>query len=162
MLTLLKSLVVPLLEYCCKLWKSWKSKDIQAMEAIQRTFTYKMTGVQHLNTGKSTRTQILLSPKTQCTLYTVIVYIYICKITQHIEPNINGTMGHKIKIRKHPRHITQCVIQYPSNRNPAQSIQENAITVTVFVGRLCNSLPKYLRDIKSDKTEKLKFELDNF
>ena len=49
MLTLLKSLVIPLLEYCCRLWIPWKAKDIQAIEAIQRTFTYKITEAQHLN-----------------------------------------------------------------------------------------------------------------
>ena len=75
-------------------------------------------------------------------------------------PNIDGTMGHKIKSRKHPRHGTQSVIQYPTNRNPAQSLQENVITV--FGPRLYNSLPKYLRDIESVKTEKFKFELDTF
>ena len=75
-------------------------------------------------------------------------------------PNIDGTMGHKIKTRKHPRHGTQCVIQYPINRNPAQSLQENGITV--FRPRLYNSLPKYLRDIESFKTEKFKLELDKF
>ena len=46
------------------------------------------------------------------------------------------------------------------NRNPAQSLQENAITV--FGPRLYNSLPIYLRDIESVKTEKFKFELDKF
>ena len=46
MLTLLKSLVIALLEYCCQLWNPWKAKDIQAIEAIQRTFTYKITEVQ--------------------------------------------------------------------------------------------------------------------
>ena len=75
-------------------------------------------------------------------------------------PNIDGTMGHRTKIRKHPRHGTQCVIQHPTNRNPAQSLQKNAITV--FGPRLYNSLPKYLRDIDSVKTEKFKFELDKF
>ena len=44
--------------------------------------------------------------------------------------------------------------------NAAQSLQENAITV--FGPRLYNSLPKYLRDIESVKTEKFKFELDKF
>ena len=38
MLTLLKSLINPLLEYCCQLLNPWKAKDIQAIEAIQRTF----------------------------------------------------------------------------------------------------------------------------
>ena len=75
-------------------------------------------------------------------------------------PNIDGTMGHKIKTRKHPRHGTQCVIQYQTNRNPAQSLQENAITV--FGSLLYNSLPEYLRDIESVKTEKFKFELNKF
>ena len=35
MLTLLKSLVIPLLEYCCQLFNPCKAKDIQAIEAIQ-------------------------------------------------------------------------------------------------------------------------------
>ena len=74
--------------------------------------------------------------------------------------NIDGTIGHTMKTRKHPRHGTQCVIQYPTNRNTAQSLQENAMTV--FGPRLYNSLPKYLREIKSVKTEKFKLELDKF
>ena len=49
---------------------------------------------------------------------------------------------------------------YPTNRNPAQSLQENGLTV--FGPRLYNSLPKYLRDIESVRTEKFKFELDKF
>ena len=75
-------------------------------------------------------------------------------------PNIDGRMGHKIKTRKHPRSGTQCIIHYPTNRNPAQSLQENALTV--LWPQLYNSLPKYLRDIESAKTEKVKFELDVF
>ena len=69
-------------------------------------------------------------------------------------------MGHKIKTRKHPRQETQCVIQYQTNGNLAQSLQENAITA--FGPCLYNSLPKYLRDIESVKTQKIKFELDKF
>ena len=49
MQTLLKSLVIPILEYCCQLYNPWEVKDIQAIEAIQRMFTYKITKVQHLN-----------------------------------------------------------------------------------------------------------------
>ena len=45
MLTLLKSLVIPLLE----LWNPWEAKSIQTIEAIQLTFIYKITEVQHLN-----------------------------------------------------------------------------------------------------------------
>ena len=76
MLIILKSLVIPLLEYCCQLQNPWKAKNIQAIEAIQRTFTYKITEVQNLNyrLGKTARTQIVLSLETQWTLYN---YIYL-------------------------------------------------------------------------------------
>ena len=49
MLTLLKSLVILLLEYCCQLWNPSKAKDMQAIEAMQRTFICKITEVEHLN-----------------------------------------------------------------------------------------------------------------
>ena len=63
--------------------------------------------------------------------------------------NIDVTMGHKIKTGKPLFGILQ-----------TQSLQEN--TITVFGPRLYNSLPKYLIDIESVKTEKFKFELDKF
>ena len=75
-------------------------------------------------------------------------------------PNIDGTRGHNIETRKHPRHGTQYIIQYPTNRNPAQSLKEN--TMTVCGSWLYNSSKKYLRDIESVKTEKFKFELVKF
>ena len=49
LLTLLKSLEIPLLVYCCQLFNPWKARGIQAIEAIKRTFTYKTTEVQHLH-----------------------------------------------------------------------------------------------------------------
>ena len=49
MLTLFKSLVIPLLEYCCQLWNPWKLKDIKQIEGIQRTFTNKITEINHFN-----------------------------------------------------------------------------------------------------------------
>ena len=136
-LTLLKSLVIPLLEYCCQLWNPWKAKDIQAIKAIQRTFTYKITELQHLNYWERLHELKLYSLQRRRERY---VIMYISKITQHMVPNIDGTIGHTVKTRKHPRHGRQCVIQYPTNRNLAQSLQENAITV--FEPRLYNSLRK--------------------
>ena len=67
-------------------------------------------------------------------------------------PNIDGRMGHKIKTRKHPRHRTQCVIQYPTNRNPSQSPSRkcnNCIWASVV-----QLVAKYLRKIESIKTKK--------
>ena len=94
MLTLLKSLVIPLLEYCCQLWNPWQANDIQASEAIQRTFTYKITEVQHLNYWERLHELKLYSLQRRREHY---IIIYIWKITQHMVKNIDGTIGYTIK-----------------------------------------------------------------
>ena len=43
--------------------------------------------------------------------------------------NIDGTMGHKIKTTANIQDMEHCVILYQLNRNPGQTLQENAITV---------------------------------
>ena len=73
-LTLLKSLVIPQLEYCCQLWNPWKAKDIQAIEAIQRTFTDKITEVQHLKYWERLHELKLYSLQKRRSLYN---YIYL-------------------------------------------------------------------------------------
>ena len=65
MLTLLKSLAIPLLEYC---------KDIQAIEAIQQTFTYKITEVQHLNYWERLH-ELELYYLLRCHEHYIIIYI---------------------------------------------------------------------------------------
>ena len=113
MLTLFKSLVIPLLEYCCQLWNPWKAKDIQAIEAIQRTFTYKITEVQKLNYWERLHKLKLYSLQRRRERY---IIIYILKITHYMVPNIDGTMGHKINTRNHPRHEKQKSRTVPSRK----------------------------------------------
>ena len=74
-------------------------------------------------------------------------------------PNIDGTMGHTIKTRKHPRHGTQCVIQYPTNRaqhNPFKRMQ------SLIWASVVQLVAKISERLESVKTEKFKFELDKF
>ena len=49
LVTLYKSLVRSHLEYCCPLWSPRKITDIQLIEGVQRSFTSRIWGVQHLN-----------------------------------------------------------------------------------------------------------------
>ena len=50
MLTLLyKSMVHSFFEYCCTLWNPSKVSDIQELEGVQRTFTSRIAGTQHLD-----------------------------------------------------------------------------------------------------------------
>ena len=126
MLTLLKYLVIPRLEYCCQLWNPWKAKDMQAVEAIQRMFTNNITELQFLNYCERLQECKLCSLQRRRERNIIIC---IWKITHHMVPNIDGTVGHRIETRKHQRYGTQCIFQYPTNRNPAQHRHENEITV---------------------------------
>ena len=49
MLTLYKSMVRSLLEYCCPLWSHTKVTDIQELENVQKIFTTKIAGISELN-----------------------------------------------------------------------------------------------------------------
>ena len=113
MLTVLKSLVIPQLEYCCQLWNPWKAKhmqaivaiqrkakDMQAIEAIQRTFTYKITEVQQLKYWERLHEFKLYSLQRRLERY---IIIYIWKITHYMVPNVDRRMGHKIKNQKTPK-----------------------------------------------------------
>ena len=68
--------------------------------------------------------------------------------------------GAQNKNQKTPKTWNTVHYSVSNKQKPTTILQENAITV--FVPRLYNSLPKYLRDIESVKTEKFKFELDKF
>ena len=153
MLTLLKSLVIPQLEYCCQLWNPYK-KDIQAIKLFNECLHTKALKHKIWTTGKDSN----YTPSRDVMNF-IYNYIYLEDNTAY-GAKYWWYIGHKMKTSKHPRHGTQCVIQYPTNRNPEQSLHENAIIV--FGLRLYNSLPKYLRDIESVKTEKYKFEPDKF
>ena len=70
------------------------------IEAIQRTFKYKVTEVQHLNYWERLHKLKLYPLQRRLERYMII---YIWNIMQHMVPNIDGTMGHKIKKPKTPK-----------------------------------------------------------
>ena len=49
MLTLYKSMVRSLVEYCCPLWHPSKISDIQELESVQKTFISRITGMKELH-----------------------------------------------------------------------------------------------------------------
>ena len=132
MLTLLKSLVIPPLEYHCQLWNPWKAKTYKLSKLFnERLHTKSLKSSTQTNWKNCTNSNCTLSMQRRRARY-IIIYryiIYIWKITQNTVPNIDSAMEYKIETRKHQRHGTQHFIPYPTNRNPAQSLQENAITV---------------------------------
>ena len=95
------------------------------MEAIQRTFTNKITEVQYLNYWEKLHELKLYSLQRRHERY-IIMYIAIEKITQHMVPNIDGRMGHKIKTRIHQdmEHSALFSIQRKETQhNPFKNMQ---------------------------------------
>ena len=153
----MKSLVIPLLEYCGQLWNPGKVKDLQAIEGIRWTFTYKITEAQHLHYWERLHELKLYSPETTWTLYN---YIYLEDNTAYAKCLwCNEAENRNQETSK--TWNTACY--YVSNKqNPCTILSRKFNAVILFGPRLHTSLPKYLRDIESLKTEKLKFELDKF
>ena len=125
--SIMKYLVIPPLEYCYQLWNPWKAKDIQAIETIQQTFTYKITEVQHLNYWKRLHKLKLYS------LQRWMLYNYI-----YLEDNTvygakywwyNETQNRNQKTFKMWNTVSYSETQQIWNRKPAQSLQENAVRV---------------------------------
>ena len=49
MLTLYKSMVRSMVEYCCPLWNSTKTSDIQELESVQKTFIAGIAGMRDIH-----------------------------------------------------------------------------------------------------------------
>ena len=96
LLTHLKSLVIPQIEYCSQLWNPWITKDKPAIEAIQWAFTYKITEVYRLNYWERLHEIKLYSLQRRRERY---IIIYIWKITQHMV-SCNGTQNKNKKTPK--------------------------------------------------------------
>jgi len=84
MLTLYKSLVRSHLEYCCPLWHPSKISDIQQLEGVQRTFTAKISGVQHLNYWERLKALKVMSLQRRRERY---IILQMWKILHDLIPN---------------------------------------------------------------------------
>ena len=152
MLTLFKSLVRSHLEYCCPLWNTNKVMDIDLIEGVQRTFTSKIWGLQHLNYWERLSSLNLMSLQRRRERY---IIIHMWKIYSNTVPNSVGIefmspsrLG--IKARVPP------IIKSSSLRN--QSLYDSSFAV--MGPRLWNILPSHLHLIAEPqqfKTELTKF-----
>ena len=154
LMTLFKSLVIPIMDYCSIIWSPSKKKDIQAIEKIQRKFTKRINGLQDLNYYERLEKLHIYSMQRRRERYEVL---YIMKIINHSVPNV----GLKWKI--FPRRGRE-IVPPPVQKNAKQS----AMTMrrNSFRGKaayLFNCLPESLRNTSSDTPmPTIKRALDKF
>ena len=154
MMTLYKSLVVPLLEYCCQLWSPHRPGDIQTIEAVQRTFTYRITSLRNLNYWERLQSLKLYSLERRRERYLIL---YVWKTKQGMCPNHTELRFHThqrkgwfcTEDRVHPRALTRI-----------KTLKSNSFSMRGPA--LFNALPKTLRDLEEITLEQFKARLDKF
>ena len=132
MMTLYKSMVRPLLEYCCPLWSPSKVSDIQSLESVQRNFTCKIAGFESLNYWERLSQLKLMSLQRRRERFCII---YMWKILNCNAPNdISVNWNHS------PRLGFKAVVPRMSRNRKISSILEASFSVSG--ARLWNTLPK--------------------
>ena len=84
MVTLYKSLVRSHLEYCCPLWNPHNIGDIQLIENVQRSFTSRISGVQHLDYWARLKSLKLMSLQRRRERY---IILHMWKVLHGCVPN---------------------------------------------------------------------------
>ena len=86
MMTLFKSLVLPILDYGSQLWSPHLVKHIDQLEKIQRSFTKHITGMQSLEYSERLVSLKLYSLQRRCECYCII---YVWKIIEGLVHNFS-------------------------------------------------------------------------
>ena len=154
MMTLWKSLVLPILDYCSQLWSPSKTGQIQEIEDIQKSFTRKIHSANRGNYWDRLNSLKLYSLQRRRERYRIL---YVWKILQNIVPNI-GESG--IRSRTSTRHGRFCVVPRPNTSASAQTQQLKEGSFCVNGAKLFNSLPKTLRNLKDVDLSFFKRKLD--
>ena len=157
MLTLFKSLVIPLLEYCGQLWNPSTVGLIRQLEGVQRTFTWKIDGMRELNYWQRLAKLKLYSLQRRRERF---IILYTWKIIQGLAPNVGADM-YAIRWVMNARRGRLCLVPPVNNRSlqRIQTLREGSFSVTA--PRLFNKLPHTLRNYTGDFTS-FKKALDKF
>ena len=139
MVTLYKSLVRSLLEYCCPVWNPKKISDIQELEGVQRTFTSRIAGCQDLDYWERLLKLSLMSLQRRRERYIIL----------HMWKILHGDVSNDLHIEFVSRPRTGIKAKVPCLRNGSaighQSLFDNSFAV--MGPRLWNCLPVQINEI---------------
>ena len=136
MLTIYKSLIRPILEYNSEVWNPYKKKYIIQIENIQRSFTYKIFGMQELNYWDRLKDLQIKSLQRRREL-SIITNIW--KIKNNIYPN---SINLQFKPNNRSHGIKAILPPLPQPSGSIQSKFEQSFAVKG--AKLWNSLPASL------------------
>ena len=156
MITLWKSLVQPILDYCSQLWNPTQSRLLKQLEEVQKSFTRKIKLKTHLNYWERLHHLHMYSQERRRERYRII---YMWKVMENVVPATNeGNGGRKL----HHRNGRSFEIKISNSQIPksVQNIRDSSLNVNG--AKLFNALPKYLRNCTNCAVIDFKKKLDNF
>ena len=151
LITLWKSLVMPILDYCCQLWSPSTPGLIQSLEKVQSSFLNKISGIATLDYWKQLQQLNMLSLQRRRERYTCI---YVWKVLESLVPNFGLQSTHS------KRRGRSCIVP-PVRRiasQKAQTIRFNSIGI--LGPRLFNYLPASVRNVSGCSLNIFKGALD--
>ena len=152
MLTLLKSLIRPKLEYCCELWHPFKIKDIAKVEKIQRAFTFRIRGMQGLNYWDRLKALNLMSLQRR---REKVMIMHVWKIKNYAYPN-----SVKLDFKLHLRSNCMKAVVKPLPRTSPKIQTMYDESFEVKAAKLWNVIPAPLTHITD--LQVFKYKLNQF
>ena len=153
LLTLWKSLVAPLLDYCCQLWSPCTPGLIQKLETVQHSFFKKIAGLHSLDYWELLAALKMPSLQRRRERY---ICMYVWKILEGLVPNFG------LESTNSKRRGRSCVV--PTVKRTAgqrmQTIRHNSMGV--LGPRIFNCLPSKVRDISGCSIDTFKKALDKY
>jgi hypothetical protein len=153
MLTLYKSLPLPIIEYCSALWCPLGVGQIQKLEALQWSFIRKISNTKGLNYWECLKYTKLYSLQRRRERYRMI---YVWKILEKLVPNINNS----IISHNHIRHGRKCFIPVINASAKINKLREASLPI--HGARLFNALPNAVRNLSNTSILKFKSAVDKF
>ena len=141
MLTLLKSIVRPQVEYCCPLWNPVEKQDIALVEETQRQFTRRIESCSGMNYWDRLKHLRILSLQRRRERYTII---HVWKVLHKVVPDSTSLL-----FKEHIRLGTKA--QVPRYNYLAQKSISGPYETSFGVrgAQLWNSLPRAVRGAKT-------------
>ena len=152
MLTLLKSLIRPKLEYCSPLWSPCKIKDIALLETVQRFFTRRVKECEGMNYWERIKYLRILSLQRRRERYMII---QVWKILHEMVPNSTD-----ISFYNHLRHGPKAHLPqiHHTAQKSIQTLREESFGIRAI--QLFNRMPTPVRT--SSSVDNLKVNLGRF
>ena len=152
MLTLFQSLVRSKLEYCSEIWSPCKIKYIVCLEKIQRTFTYKIEGMDKFSYWERLQELKIMSLQRRRERN---IILHLWKILNGMNPN---SVNMEFKEHKRSKAIRAIVKPLPKLRGKILSQYDDSFLIGS--AKLWNVIPPKLTCITA--LEVFKVELDKF